>query len=319
MRKRLFIDGEAGTTGLEIFRRLHESAELEIISLGADRRKDPSARRDALNAADLAVLCLPDEAAIEAVSWIENPKTRVLDASTAHRILPDWTYGFAELTEGQASRIAKASRVANPGCFATGAIALLRPLIETGVLTPEYPATLNAISGYTGGGKSLIAAFEDPAAPDHITTDYYLYGLTFEHKHVPEIAAHAGLSAPPLLIPSVGRFPRCMLVNLPMQLWSLPDTLTGEDIQAIYQEHYPEGGQVRVRPLRLVEGKAGSADRIAADELANTDWLDIYTYWNAKTGQAMVTASLDNLGKGACGAAIQNIGLMLDIEMPAEQ
>jgi N-acetyl-gamma-glutamyl-phosphate reductase len=311
MRKRLFIDGEAGTTGLEIFRRLRESDELQIISLAPDRRKDPGARRDALNSADLIVLCLPDDAAIEAVSWIENPATRVLDASTAHRTLADWTYGFAELTDGQADRIAKAQRVANPGCYATGAIAILRPLIETGVLTPEHPVTLNAVSGYTGGGKSMIAAFENKDAPDHVTTGYYEYGLSFEHKHVPEIAAHAGLSAPPLFIPSVGRFPRGMLVNLPLQLWSLPDTLTGEDLHAIYQEHYPADGQVRVKPLRQVGGKQGAADKVAADELANTDWLDIHTYWNDRTGQALVIASLDNLGKGACGAAIQNIGLML--------
>jgi N-acetyl-gamma-glutamyl-phosphate reductase len=319
MRKRLFIDGEAGTTGLEIFRRLHESADLEIISLGQDRRKDPAARRDALNAADLAVLCLPDDAAIEAVSWIENPKTRVLDASTAHRTLTDWTYGFAELTQGQGARIAKASRVANPGCYATGAIAILRPLIEAGVLPPEHPIAFNAVSGYTGGGKSMINAFENPNAPDHVASGFLEYGLTFEHKHVPEIVAHAGLATAPVFIPSVARFPRGMLVNLPLQLWSLPETLTGEDIQAIYQDHYPADGQVRVKPLRQVEGKQDAADRVMADELANTDWLDIHTYWNAKTGQALVIASLDNLGKGACGAAIQNIGLMLDIEVPAEQ
>ncbi len=313
MRKRLFIDGEAGTTGLEIFRRLHDSDQLQIMSLAPERRKDPAARRDALNTADLVVLCLPDAAAVEAVSWIENPATRVLDASTAHRTHADWTYGFAELTQGQAGRIAKAARVSNPGCYATGAVAVLRPLIEAGALAPEYPVTLNAVSGYTGGGKSLIAAFEDTDAPGHVTTGFYEYGLTFEHKHVPEIAAHAGLAVPPLFIPSVDRFPRGMLVNLPLQLWSLPETLTGEDLHAIYQEHYPSDGQVRVKPLRQVEGKQGAADQIAADALANTDWLDIHTYWNARTGQALVTASLDNLGKGACGAAIQNIGLMLGV------
>jgi N-acetyl-gamma-glutamyl-phosphate reductase len=314
MRKRLFIDGEAGTTGLEIFGRLHERPDLEIIRLAPERRKDPGARRDALNTADLAVLCLPDAAAIEAVALVENPATRILDASTAHRILPDWAYGFAELTPGQDARILSASRVANPGCFATGAIALLRPLIEAGVLAPEYPVTLNAVSGYTGGGKAMIASFEQPGAPDPIASGFLEYGLTFEHKHVPEIVTHAGLAAPPLFIPSVGRFPRGMLVNLPLQLWALPDRLTGEDIHAIYQEHYPATGQVRVKPLRQVEGKNGAEDRIMADELANTDWLDIHLYWNARTGQALAVASFDNLGKGACGATIQNIGLMLGLE-----
>jgi N-acetyl-gamma-glutamyl-phosphate reductase len=314
MRKRLFIDGESGTTGLEIFGRLHERPDLEIIRLVPERRKDLGARRDALNTADLAVLCLPDEAAIEAVSLVENPATRILDASTAHRTKTGWTYGFAELTEGQAKRIEKAPRVANPGCYATGAIALLRPLIEAGVLSPEYPAALNAVSGYTGGGKSMIAAFENPDAPDAVKSGFYEYGLTFEHKHVPEITAHAGLAAPPLFVPSVGRFPRGMLVNLPLQLWSFPDRLTGEDIHAIYQDHYPADGQVRVKPLRQVEGKNGAGDTVAADALANTDWLDIHLYWNAKTGQALAIASLDNLGKGACGAAIQNIGLMLGLD-----
>ncbi len=314
MHKRLFIDGEAGTTGLEIFSRLRERPDLEILRLAPERRKDASARADALNSCDLAVLCLPDEAAIEAVALITNPATRVLDASTAHRTLANWVYGFAELTKGQAGRIAAASRVGNPGCYATGAVALLRPLIEAGVLPKEYPVTLNAVSGYTGGGKSMIAAFEDSGSPGYEHTGGFEYGLSFQHKHVPEIVTHSGLAHPPVFIPSVGRYPRGMLVNLPLALWHLAPDISGEAIHDLYADHYDAGGQVRVRPLRKVGGKEGAGDRIEVDGLANTDFLDIHIYVNPATGQALVVAQLDNLGKGACGAAIQNIGLMLGLD-----
>ena len=312
MPQRVFIDGEVGTTGLEIFTRLKERPDLHILQLPTERRKDADARAEALNSCDLAVLCLPDDAAIEAVSLIENDTTRVLDASTAHRIKPDWVYGFAEMAADQASKIAAAKRVANPGCYATGAIAILRPLIETGVLATNYPVTLNAVSGYTGGGKSLIAAFEDPASPDRLDTRFYEYGLGFQHKHVPEISVHAGLTAPVLFVPSVAGFPRGMLVNMPLQLWSLGSSLTGRDLHAIFSEHYSTAGQVRVQPLILAGDKTAPV-RIEADALANTDWLDLYIIANDRSGQAMVTTSFDNLGKGACGAAIQNIGLMLGI------
>lgn len=314
MRKRLFIDGEAGTTGLEIFSRLKERPDLEIIRLDSERRKDAGARADALNSADLAVLCLPDDAAVEAVGLISNSSTRVLDASTAHRTLSNWAYGFAELTKGQAGHIAAASRVGNPGCYATGAIALLRPLVEAGVLPPDYPIALNAVSGYTGGGKSMIAAFEDPTRPGYETTGGFEYGLSFQHKHVPEIVTHARLARPPVFIPSVGRYPRGMLVNLPLSLWHLAPDLSATALHAIYADHYVGGGQVRVRPLRRVGGKEGAGDRIEADGLANTDFLDIHVYVNEATGQALAVAQLDNLGKGACGAAIQNIGLMLGLD-----
>lgn len=314
MRKRLFIDGEAGTTGLEIRARLHERADLEIISLPPALRKDAAARTAALNTCDLAVLCLPDDAAVEAVSLVENPEVRILDASTAHRVRSDWAYGFAELSADQAARIASARFVANPGCYATGAIAILRPLIDAGLLPKDYPVTLNAISGYTGGGKSMIAAFEDPKSPNFETTGGYEYGLHFQHKHVPEIIVHSGLGRAPVFIPSVGRFPRGMLVNLPLQLWHLAPEIIGETLHDIYASHYGTGGQVRVRPLRKVGGKDGAGDRIEADGLANTDLLDLHVYANAGTGQALVVAQFDNLGKGACGAAIQNIGLMLGLD-----
>ncbi|HWK43929.1 MAG TPA: N-acetyl-gamma-glutamyl-phosphate reductase [Stellaceae bacterium] len=312
MPKRVFIDGESGTTGLVIANRLHDRPDLEILRLAPERRKDPAAREDALNSCDLAILCLPDDAAIEAVGMVENPAVRVLDASSAFRTHPDWVFGFSELTEGQTTLIAEAARVTNPGCYATGGIALLRPLIEAGALPADAAVMLNAVSGYTGGGKSLIAAFEDKAAPGYLDTGLYEYGLSFEHKHVPEIRHHSGMAKPPLFVPSVGRFPRGMLVNLPLQLWDLSKNLSGVELHRIYQDHYAAKSQVRVRPLLRLEGK-GAGEKIEADGLAGTDFLDIHVVWNPKTEQALVVAQLDNLGKGACGAAIQNIGLMLGI------
>jgi N-acetyl-gamma-glutamyl-phosphate reductase len=308
-RKKLFIDGESGTTGLRIFSRLGERSEFEIIRLPTGLRKDAGARRAALNACDLAVLCLPDEAALEAVAMVENPAVKVLDASCAHRTAPDWTYGFAELTSGQGERIAGAMRVTNPGCYATAAVAILRPLVEAGLLPDGFPVTLNAVSGYSGGGKALIAAFEDPTSPDYIASDFYEYGLSFEHKHVPEIWKHSGLRQPPLFVPSVGRFAQGLIVNFPIQLWALPERLDGRDLHGIYRRHYGQG-QVRVAELREESGRK-STTRIEADALNGTDMLAIQVFHNPRTRQALVAAQLDNLGKGACGAAIQNLELML--------
>jgi N-acetyl-gamma-glutamyl-phosphate reductase len=316
--KRIFIDGEAGTTGLRIFERLRERESIRIIRLAPEHRKDRAARADALNSCDLAVLCLPDEASIEAVSLITNPQVRVLDASTAYRTDPDWTYGFSEMTAGQGERISKAFRVTNPGCYATGAIALVRPLVEAGILPHGHAVTINAVSGYTGGGKSLIAAFEDPAAPNRIDSASYEYGLGLQHKHVPEIRTHGMLAHDPLFVPSVGRFPQGMLVNLPLPLWSLAPDTDGERLHEIYREHYRGAAQVRVRDLRTPEGGA-SADRLEAEALADSDLLDVHVYWNARNRQALAVASLDNLGKGACGAAIQNIELMLGVSGLAER
>ncbi len=318
MTKRVFIDGEAGTTGLEIFTRLAGRTDVEMIRLGADKRKDAVARREALNGAHLVVLCLPDDAAVEAVAMVENPSTRVLDASSAHRTRTDWVYGFAEMCPGQADRIAGATRVANPGCYATGAIALLRPLIDAGILGADFLASLAGVSGYSGGGKSLIAAYENEQSPDRLSTAFFEYGLNFDHKHVPEIVAQSGLTAAPLFIPSVGRYPRGMLVSLPLHLGALKRPVDGAALHAVYEGHYPKEGQVRVQALHKL-GKSADADwkqparRLEADALANTDWLDIHVYCNDEKGQALAVASLDNLGKGACGAAIQNLELMLGL------
>jgi N-acetyl-gamma-glutamyl-phosphate reductase len=309
--QRVFIDGESGTTGLRIFARLAGHPEVEMLRLDERHRKDVGARREALNACDLAVLCLPDDAAVEAVGLIENERVRVLDASCAYRVAPDWTYGFPELTAGHAERIARARFVSNPGCYASGAVALLRPLVEAGVLPPSYPVVLHAVSGYSGGGKGLIAAFEDPDAPGHISESFYEYGLSFEHKHVPEIRAHGMLEQPPLFIPSVGRFRQGMLVNLPLQLWSVAPQVSGPELEEIYRRHYAGSELVRVRPLHELSGR--SAERIDPDALVDTDFLDIHLYANPRTRQALAVAQLDNLGKGACGVALQNIELMLGV------
>ncbi len=311
MAQRVFIDGESGTTGLRIFSRLAGHPEVEMLRLDERHRKDADARREALNACDLAVLCLPDEAAVEAVGLIENERVRVLDASCAHRVAPGWTYGFPELTSGHAERIAGARFVSNPGCYATAGVALLRPLIEAGALAPSHPVVMHAVSGYSGGGKSLIAAFEDGCAPNAIGESFYEYGLSFEHKHVPEIRAHGLLEQPPLFVPSVGRFRQGMLVNLPLQLWSIAPELSGADLERIYREHYAGCELVRVRPLRELSGR--SAERIDPDALVDTDYLDIHLYANPRTRQALAVAQLDNLGKGACGVALQNIELMLGV------
>ncbi len=314
MALKIFIDGEVGTTGLQIRQRLEGRAELEIIHLSDTERKDPAARRGALNAADLAILCLPDDAARDAVSMIDNPDTRVIDASTAHRIADGWVFGFPEMTAGQADRIKDAKRVANPGCYATGAIALIRPLVDAGLLPAGFPATVNAVSGYSGGGRSLIARFEDPAGGDPITAEYFAYGLGLAHKHVPEMQRHGGLDHAPVFVPGVGRFRQGMIVELPLQLWALPGSVTVDAVRAALADHY--------RGCRYV-GVADEADsaRHAAmldpEEVNGTNDLKIYVFGNDERNQAVLAAVLDNLGKGASGAAVQNLNVMFGLDETA--
>lgn len=308
MSARIFIDGEAGTTGLQIRERLVRRRDVTLISLSDAERKNTDARRSALNECDLAILCLPDDAARESVSLIDNDRTKVIDASTAHRTAPGWVYGFPEMTAGQSEAVRTATRVSNPGCYPTGAISMIRPLVEAGMVPSGFPLTVNAISGYSGGGKALIQRFEGPGGAAEPA--FYGYGLTLAHKHLPEMRKHALLDHPPLFAPSVGRYYKGMLVQVPLQLWALPDTPTPAEVHAILTEHYRDGGFVSVAPLAPVDAK-GELD---PEALNATNEMRIQVFGRDDTGQCLITAVLDNLGKGASGAAVQSMNLMLDLD-----
>ncbi len=307
---RIFIDGEHGTTGLQIRERLAARSDLEIISVPQAERRNVKARAQMLNSADIAILCLPDVASREAVAMLAeagNKHTRVIDTSTAHRTKSDWAYGFAELTRGQRAAIAGARYVSNPGCYATGAIGLLRPLVEAGILTSDKAVTINAVSGYSGGGKALIAQMEDASNPEHITSSHYLYSLPLAHKHMPEIMSRSGLSQQPILTPNVGRFPQGMLVNIPFHLEYLEGRPTLSEIHAALTMHYHDQEFVTVVPLE----DSTKLVRIEAEEMAGKDAMNIYVLGAEGSGLVNLVASLDNLGKGASGAAVQNMDIML--------
>jgi len=310
MGPKVFIDGDAGTTGLQIRARLEGRADLELVRLPEDRRKDPAARREMLNACDLAVLCLPDDAAREAVSMIENPGTRVLDASTAHRVASGWVYGLPEMDAEQATAVAHAARVANPGCYSTGAILALRPLVRAGLVPKDYPATVNAVSGYSGGGKAMIGRYEGEA-PDG--PDFFAYGLTLAHKHLPEMQAYTELAHAPLFQPSVGRYYKGMLVNLPLHLWALPGGPSALDVHTALCEAYAGQDFVRVRDLT----ESGVRKDLDPQGLNGTNDAELHVFADPTGERCLVSVVLDNLGKGASGAAVQNLNLMLGLDPAA--
>ena len=309
----VFIDGEAGTTGLQIRERLLDRRDLTLLQIQPERRKDAAARAEALNAADVAILCLPDEAAREAVALIRNGRTRVIDASTAHRTAPGWIYGFPEMAAGQRSAVAGADRVSNPGCYPTGFIALVRPLVAAGLIPPDFPLTVNAVSGYSGGGKGLIAEFEGGAADA-----FRPYGYTLSHKHLPEMQRYAGLDRPPVFAPSVGRFAQGMLVEVPLALWALRTRPSGQMLREALAAAYADARFVEVADAAedgaLQEARAGAGGVVPAldpEGLNGTNRLRLHVFANESAGQARLAAILDNLGKGASGAAVQCLNLML--------
>jgi N-acetyl-gamma-glutamyl-phosphate reductase len=302
----IFIDGEAGTTGLQIRARLAGRTDIELVSIDPARRKDDAERARMLNVVDLAILCLPDDAARSAVALIDNPAVRVLDASTAFRTHPNWTYGFAELTPGQAERIRQAKRVSNPGCYPTGALSLLRPLVDGGLLPAEAPVTINAVSGYSGGGRKLIESFET-TGPDRIADVYRLYALELAHKHREEMRVHSGLKRTPLFAPAVGAFRQGMLVQIPLALWSLTRPVTGRTIHDCLAAHY--AGQRFVRVVPYDQRPAA----LAPEALNGSNMLELFVFDNPTEQTALLVARLDNLGKGASGAAVQNMDIMLEL------
>jgi N-acetyl-gamma-glutamyl-phosphate reductase len=305
MRPRIFIDGEHGTTGLQIRSRLADRDNIELISVPSERRKDPAARAEYLNAADVAILCLPDDAARESVALIDNSRTRVIDASTAHRVADGWVYGFAEMDRDQTAAIAGARLVANPGCWPQGPIAMLRPLISAGLLPADTPVTMSGISGYSGGGRTMI---EDYEARGEAAPEFFPYGLTFNHKHVPELKTYAGLAHDPLMQPVVGNFAQGMITMVPLQLGTLPKVPRGADLHAAIADHYASvAGDVAVAPYVETE----RLPEIEPERYNGTNRMMLHVFANDARAQAMLIAVYDNLGKGASGAAVQNLDLML--------
>ncbi|MFN7025258.1 MAG: N-acetyl-gamma-glutamyl-phosphate reductase [Pseudorhizobium sp.] len=305
---KIFIDGEHGTTGLQIRTRLAARRDVELLSIPAAERRNATMREDLLNSADLAILCLPDDASRDAVAMLSgNSKVRIIDTSTAYRVDSAWAYGFAEMDKAQRAKIRDARLVANPGCYPTGAIALIRPLRAAGILPDDYPVTVNAVSGYTGGGKQMIAQMEDQNRDDAISANHFLYGLSLTHKHVPEMTIHGLLDRSPLFSPSVGRFPQGMIVQVPIFLEGLKNGFTRESIHKALVAHY--AGQDIVEVVALDE--ANRLARVDAEELAGKDTMKLFVFGSAGGEHVNLVAVLDNLGKGASGAAVQNMDLML--------
>lgn len=309
----VFIDGAEGTTGLQIHSRLNERNDIEIVSIPPEKRKDAQARSHFINSADVAILCLPDDAAREAVSFVTNPNVKILDASSAHRVASGWVYGFPELEEKRREEIKNAKRVSNPGCYPTGFLACVRPLIAAGIIPKDFPATINAISGYSGGGRKMMEEYQSVSGEQANNYAYGIYGLTFAHKHVKEMHEHSGLESPPLFVPAVGNFEKGMLVQIPLPLHSLQNPPSGKLIHKTLDEYYQNEKYVLVNLLNddssLRKGKF--LDTQAAN---NTNLVQIFVFANDETKEALLVARLDNLGKGASGAAVQNLNIMLGLD-----
>ncbi len=324
MAHTVFIDGEAGTTGLQIRERLAGRSDLQVLSIDPARRKDADARAELLNAVDAVVLCLPDDAAREAVSLVQSNSVRIVDASTAHRVASGWAYGFAELDKDQRAAIAASTRVANPGCYPTGFIGLVRPLVSAGLIPPDFPLTVNAVSGYSGGGKGLIAEFENEAPPAGTNDAFRIYGLNLAHKHLPEMKVHGGLDHAPVFAPSVGRFAQGMIVEVPLQLRALPGKPSAADLHVALQTYYAGERFVEVASgpecAELQKTRAGAGGYVRAldpEALNGSNRMKLFVFGSADGTQARLVALLDNLGKGASGAAVQNLNLMLGLEESA--
>jgi N-acetyl-gamma-glutamyl-phosphate reductase len=302
----VFIDGDQGTTGLQIHDRLRDRTDFRLLTLPAADRKDPRRRAEAIDSSDIAILCLPDPAAREAVGFIRNPDVRVIDASSAHRTQqPEWVYGFPEMDAGQAERIAKARRVTNPGCYPTGAVALLRPLLQAGLLPRDYPVTVNAASGYSGSGRAAIDLYE--SGGDSGAAPFHVYGLSLEHKHTPEMQLHAGLAHRPFFVPSIGAYRQGIVLTVPIELRLLPAGVDGARLHGCIADFYADASHIQVMPLADTQAMTELDPRA----LNGTNNLRLGVFVNEQRAQVLLSAVFDNLGKGASGAAVQNLDLML--------
>ncbi|CAG2139524.1 N-acetyl-gamma-glutamyl-phosphate reductase [Cupriavidus numazuensis] len=301
----VFIDGDQGTTGLQIHERLRGRTDLRLFTLAASERKDPRRRAEAINACDIAILCLPDAAAREAVNAIVNPAVRVIDASSAHRTHPDWTYGFPEMAPEQAARIANAQRVTNPGCYPTGAVGLLRPLVQAGLVPANYPLSIHAVSGYSGRGRAGVEEYEgqDAVSPPA----FQVYGLELAHKHPPEIQQHAGLAQRPIFVPAYGAFRQGIVLTVPIALRQLAPDVDGATLHACLAHHYAGAAHVHVLPLH----ESSVLKHLDPQVLNGTNDMHLSVFSNGEHGHVLLSAVFDNLGKGASGAAVQNLDLML--------